>query len=323
MIILFSLQSFLVKDDVKYRTFYTIKNSLIILSLLGDYDEKFLALSLLFFFSFDEVLSEKLLESTNLLINLEQTLLQSEQIDESIYTLTVCLRYILNKKQLLADQQTRISETSNKNEEAKVDEAAKKILLTYHDSNELICMRIKLELEKRGYVESRLIKRNKIIPVSNINGCLNFTTSTIGVNSSNNTYSSKSSKIDVESVMRSIEQSDILVVCMSSLYEFSEIAQYEVFYAKLLGKRILPVNIQSEYLPDYWLDDLCEERKSVTVNLNHIKVDILKLINEIRIDKYEDNVVGEYTSQDDNMEQPLSSNKPSQLIETHETCKIL
>jgi hypothetical protein len=273
MIILFALQSFLVKDDVKYRTFYTIKNSLIILAMLGDYDEKFLALSLLFFFSFDEVLSEKLRESTNLLINLEQNVLQADQLDESIYILTVCLKNILHKKELLSDYKSRVDKESKKPTKSRLSPFEKKLLLTNHDSNELICMRIKLELEKRGFVETGLIKRVKIVSNNSSGLC----GSILGMSAP----ASAKNKIDIDNIMRLIEQCDQLIVCMSSLFEFSEICQFEVFYARLLGKRIVPIIIQNEYVPDYWLEDLCEDLRPVKVGLNSIKIDILKLIDEV------------------------------------------
>jgi hypothetical protein len=274
MIILFALQSFLVKDDVKYRTFYTIKNSLVILAMLGDYDEKFLALSLLFFFSFDEVLSEKLRESSSLLINLQQNILQVDQLDESIYILTVCLNNILNKKELLESYKSRRDRDRSNHPTT----PQKKLMLTFHDSNELICMRIKLELEKRGFTSTQLIKRVKIAPESASNTCGNITNTTCS------SSTGKNNKIDISSVMRSIENCDQLLVCMSSLFEFSEICQFEVFYARLLGKQIVPVIIQNEYVPDYWLEDLCEEdlKQPVKVGLNTIKVDILKLIDEVK-----------------------------------------
>lgn len=279
MVILFALQSFLVRDDVKYRTFYTIKNSLIILAMLGDFDEKFLALSLLFFFSFDEVLSEKLRESTNLLINLEQTLLQTETLDESIFILTACLRSILNKKQLMEDYESRDVKSDSSN--------TQRILLSYHDSNELVCMRVKLELEKRGLTQTSLIKRNKSaqmqIPAATscTSGSCSINTTTAIIGPVPPTTSSKI-KISMENVIRSVESCDIFVMCMSSLFEFSEICQFEAYYARLLNKKIIPVIIQPDYVPDYWLEDVCEEKPAIHVNLNTIKVDIIKLIDEIK-----------------------------------------
>jgi hypothetical protein len=275
------MQAFLVRDDVKYRTFYTIKNSLIILAMLGDYDEKFLALSLLFYFSHDEVLSEKLTESTSLLVQLEQSLLQLDQLDESIYILTVCLRNMLNKKHMLTGYKNRAKTIVN----VPATTSKQRIVLTYHDSNELVCMRIKLELEKRGLSDTHLIKRAKLKPdtgnPNNQNNCSSTTTVTASA-----AAASTKSKVDIDNVIAQIEQCDQLIVCMSSLFEFSEICQFEVFYARALGKKIVPVVIQNEYVPDYWLDELCEEhgKPVIKIGLNTIKTDILKVIDEVRVE---------------------------------------
>lgn len=108
IIVLSVTEAFLVSDEIKYRVFGTIKNSLIILLSQGDLIEKYLALSLLFNLSFDQVLNEKISKNSNVLILIEQLLTQAEQLDESVFSLALCLKSLLNVKKLLSEYESRL-----------------------------------------------------------------------------------------------------------------------------------------------------------------------------------------------------------------------
>lgn len=113
-------------------------------------------------------------------------------------------------------------------------------------------MRIRLELEQRGF-SAELIQRK----------------------------TSFEKKIDFESIIKSIETCDCMVICASSSFEFEKICQFETMYALKLQKVIIPVVVQAKYLPDYWLEPFVEFRRVINVNLASIKNDMNLLSKEI------------------------------------------
>lgn len=148
-------EAFMVNDDVKYRVFNTIKNSLLILLIQGDLIEKYFSLNLFINFAYDDVLNEKIRRSSNVITLVDQILSQSPQLDENIKNSAVCLKSILNikatcltyrkslpfnitKNILTTTSTTTTTETSVTNTPTVIRE--NQILITYHESNELICI---------------------------------------------------------------------------------------------------------------------------------------------------------------------------------------
>lgn len=252
IIILSVIEAFLVNDDIKYRMFSTIKNSLLILLIQGDLIEKYLALALLINLSFDDVLNEKIRQHSNTLVLVEQ-LLTLAQLDESIKTLSLCLKSLLNIKKLFVDykSKSKTAAIANSRNSLQVSTVDKKILISYHEFNELIAMRIRNELELRGF-EAELIQRK----IEN--------------------------SFDIEKVIKSIENSECLLVCMSSSYEYEKMCQFEVHYANKLDKVIIPLNVQPKYEPDYWLEAIVEENKEFNIALSSIRNDAALVSKEIQ-----------------------------------------
>lgn len=133
IIILSVMEAFLVTDEIKYRVFGTIKNSLLILLVQGDVIEKYLALSLLFNMAFDEVLNEKIRSNSNALTILDQLLAQSQQVDESIGSLAMCLKHLLNMKKLCNDYESarssRLTSRTDRSLNLVLNQTEKKYLL--------------------------------------------------------------------------------------------------------------------------------------------------------------------------------------------------
>jgi len=250
IIILSVIEAFLVNDDIKYRMFSTIKNSLLILLIQGDLIEKYLSLALLINLSFDAVLNEKIRQSSNALVLVEQ-LLTLAQLDESIKALSLCLKSLLNIKKLFIEYKSKSKTIENSKSSLQLPTTDAKILISYHEFNELIAMRIRNELELRGF-EAELIQRK----IEN-----NF---------------------DIEKVLKSIENCECVLVCMSSSYEYEKMCQFEVHYANILDKVIIPLIVQPKYEPDYWLEAIVQENKEFYVALGTIKNDATLLSKEIQ-----------------------------------------
>jgi len=164
--------AFMVNDDIKYRVFNTIKNSLIVLLIQGDLIEKYFALNLLINFGYDDVLNEKMRRSSNVITLVDQILSQSPQLDENIKNSALCLKSVLNIKASYVTYRKNlpfyfskniISTTANTNDNDSPTSNTTgnnttmpnipnqsllssqpgfrevQVLISYHESNELIC----------------------------------------------------------------------------------------------------------------------------------------------------------------------------------------
>ena len=283
----FITEAFLISDEIKYRIFETIKNSLLILLIQGDQLEKYVSLNLLNNFAFDDVLCEKLCQNMNFLASTSQILNSNEKTEELLRSVAICFRTLLNMKQTVQTynkkclatpttssirQLTNISlattssaatafnsnptttttttTTTNGNNDDSGGGDDKYVFLSSHDSNELICLRIKHELENRGYT----------VVMSERKAGKSF---------------------DMDKVIRAIEMCSCLLACISSSYQCEQLCQLEVHYASKLNKTIVPCIVQPTYEPDYWLESLMREKRSIKVKLPSIVGDMNALSKEI------------------------------------------
>jgi len=258
LIMLSVIEAFMVNDEIKYRLLGTIKNSLLIFLLQGDLIEKYLALSLFIDLAFDDVLNEKIRQNSNILAIIDQILTQTNHLEETIRPLALCLKYLLNMKKLIVDYENKTigknillnnNNSSTLNHKSMIS-LEKKILLSYHDTSELICMRLRNELEYNGF-NSELIERKSM------------------------------NNFDIVNIIKSIENCECLIICLSSAYEYEKICQFETVLAKKLGKIVIPVLVQSKYTPDYWLENILDDTKSILISLASIKNDVHILVKEI------------------------------------------
>ena len=192
-------EAFMVNDEIKYRLFNTIKNSMLVLMMQGDLIEKYLALNLFINFSFDDVLNEKIRRSSNTVALVDQILSQPQIMDENLKASALCLKSLLSIRKM--SQNYKKSQKLNSG----LPKKEKSILLSYHESNELVCMRIRNELARRGY-QCDLIDRK----------------------TANN--------LDIEKVTKLIESAECILACLSTSYEYEKICQFEMVYAYKLGK---------------------------------------------------------------------------------------
>lgn len=168
------IEAFIVNDEIKYRIYATIRNSLYILFTQGDAIEKYFSLSLLIDFAFDDVLNEKLSQLTHLTATIDQILMQASQIDELIVSHVSCFKSLLNIRQIVKDykvvnsvsmpalprsfssmsgQRTRLESTFSSSRE---EEQSNVIAISYSDVNELSAMKLRYALENLDF-DARLV----------------------------------------------------------------------------------------------------------------------------------------------------------------------
>jgi hypothetical protein len=148
VIVLSVMEAFLVNDEIKFRVFGTIKNSLLLLLIQGDVIEKYFALCLLINFAFDDVLNEKISQIASLPVLIEQLLAQSQNMDESVLALIYCLKSLVAIKQSPA-----YADTSDQREGDR-----REIVISFNEVNELVAMRMRNELAKCEYTV-RLVEK--------------------------------------------------------------------------------------------------------------------------------------------------------------------
>lgn len=72
-----------------------------------------------------------------------------------------------------------------------------------------------------------------------------------------------------------------MIMCVSPSYEYDKLCQFEAELAIRLGKPYIVVNVQAKYEPDYWLENIVENRNVVSFGLATCKHDITLIIDEI------------------------------------------
>lgn len=140
--------------------------------LPGDIIEKYFALNLLINFAFDDVLNEKIRQIPSLAGIIEQLLVQSQQIDESVQGLIGCLKSQLHIRKLVTDYKasrgllrpsSAAPASSSSLNTPRLPQPSgpinvQRILISYHEVNELPAMKIRNELEKLDFMTS-LVER--------------------------------------------------------------------------------------------------------------------------------------------------------------------
>ncbi len=86
---------------------------------------------------------------------------------------------------------------------------------------------------------------------------------------------------DIEKVIRTLENSDCILACLSSSYEYEKICQFEICYAHKIGKFVLPIAVQAKYKPDYWLEAIFPRNRVPECKLATMRRDIIYLERDI------------------------------------------
>ncbi len=249
-----------------FKVFQAIKNSLIILVMQGDLDEKLAALTLLFYYSFDDVINEILRENQNVCMSLEQIILENDLVNTNF---AILIKHMLRiEEDVLKYENERLADvvldSSSSVPPQKLDEKKKpaplpkqNILISCSIYDELVCTKLKQELTKRG-MPSELIKR---------------------ISENKALYKSD----DLDSIKSSIERCSIFVACISIDFNENLFSNYETFYAFKLKKKILPF-FYEEFLVNntcYYLHDAYKLDPSMfKVKSQNIEEIIAKFIDE-------------------------------------------
>jgi hypothetical protein len=85
----------------------------------------------------------------------------------------------------------------------------------------------------------------------------------------------------LECMAHAVEQSCIVIICMSEKYKQSPNCQSEAEYAYRLKKPFVPILLQSKYKPDGWLGMLLGTRLYIDFTKNDFESNYKKLVKEI------------------------------------------
>lgn len=125
---------------------------------------------------------------------------------------------ILWKLKLLNQEESHLRKESFINKSSQIEK--KQIMISYNGESRQICMAIKAELEKLGYIIW--------IDVENIAGS------------------------SLESMAEAIEKSFCILMGMTEKYKLSPNCRLEAEYAVQLNKPIIPLILQQGYKPNGW-----------------------------------------------------------------------
>lgn len=170
-------------------------------------------------------------------------------MDESVLALIHCLKSLLDIKKIVNTYKTSLVMPNNKPQ--LVSDSL--ILISFNEVNELAAMKIRNELEKLNYKVKLLERKSQL------------------------------QKFDIDAIIKSIGECQVMMVCVSSSYEYDKISQFEADLAMKLDKLILPVNVQNKYMPDYWLEVVVESKTIVPFNLTTVRSDIMAIAKEINL----------------------------------------
>lgn len=200
---------------ISFRIFQSIRNSLIILLIQGNVDEKLAALTMLYYYSFNPTINEMLSGNQSIKSTLDQI---KQENDSTCSNLAILLSQLLSIDQTVDEfNRQRASCVSYTNELNVV------VCCSVYD--ELVCMLLKQELNRRGGIQASLLKR---------------------------ITESKEMMDELAQVKKSIEACDIFVICVNFDFNENLFAMFELFYAQKLQKRIVPFIYE-----DYVLDNTC------------------------------------------------------------------
>jgi len=63
------------------------------------------------------------------------------------------------------------------------------------------------------------------------------------------------------SLAEAVENSELILACISSEYSSSSFCRFELEYALRLHRKIVLIRVQQKYRPDGWLDFMCGHRR--------------------------------------------------------------
>jgi hypothetical protein len=245
--IAYALGKLSLNTKIIFKIFQSIKNSLIILLMQGDLDEKLAALTLLFYYAFDDVINEILRENQNIRLSLEQIVLENDLVNTNF---AILLKHMLNLEEDVSNYENeRIARAltsggnQQKNDEKKKPvDSNKSILISCCIYDELVCSKLKQDLNKRG-MSAELIKR---------------------ISENRTLY--KNDDLDV--IKCSIENCSIFVACISIDFNENIFSNYETFYAYKLKKKIIPF-----FYEEFLVDNTCYHlRNAYKLNPKMFKV---------------------------------------------------
>lgn len=93
----------------------------------------------------------------------------------------------------------------------------------------------------------------------------------------------------MQAMAQAVENSEFVILCMSSSYKRSVYCQAEAEYAFQCKRRLLPLIVRQEYRPDGWLGLLIGSRIYVDFGKLDFKAACELLINEIKLQRKEQN----------------------------------
>lgn len=86
----------------------------------------------------------------------------------------------------------------------------------------------------------------------------------------------------LECMAHAVEQSKVILICMTEKYKRSPNCQSEAEYARRLDKPFVPILLQAKYKPDGWLGLLLGTRFYVDFTKNDFQWNMQRLMNEIQ-----------------------------------------
>lgn len=89
----------------------------------------------------------------------------------------------------------------------------------------------------------------------------------------------------LECMAHAVEESCLVIICMSEKYKQSPNCQSEAEYAYRLKKPFVPILLQSKYKPDGWLGMLLGTRLYIDFTKNDFESNYQKLVREIEVTK--------------------------------------
>lgn len=89
--------------------------------------------------------------------------------------------------------------------------------------------------------------------------------------------------LDIEKVIKTIERSKLIIACLSASFEYEKICQFEIIYAKRIGKLILPLNVHAKYKPDYWVEEVFAGSRILECKLQTVKRDMIIFQRDISL----------------------------------------
>ena len=228
-------------DLIKYDIYFTnkLKNYLRIIIYMGNEFEREYALKMLYHLCFerrivDDVMNDQELQNYIKMIN---------NSDIKNNTLKNCNGITW----LIEEHYNRTNRTTDSS--SKTESVNKHIMISYNSKSKELCLKIKSELEKNGFLVW--------IDVENISGS------------------------SLESMASAIENSFCVLMCMTDYYKKSSNCRLEAEYAVRLNKPIIPLIMEKGYKPDGWLGIILGSKIFVDFTKYDFQECSIRLLKEI------------------------------------------